>query len=349
MSVTNKLDIQQHVNLSSLNTLSLPGRAEFFCRVTNNDMLAEALDFARVQKLPLTILGGGSNVVLRGNLSGLLLQMATQGIHCERQNADRILWTAAAGENWHEFVMHTLAQKSGGLENLSLIPGLVGAAPLQNIGAYGLELSERFVRLTAIDIHSGEEVSFSQSDCQFAYRDSIFKQSAKGRYVITAVTVGLSEQMQVDIRYPALTKALSSKGDLSTLTPQDVSDAVCRVRQQKLPDPALIPNTGSFFKNPIISKVHWQRLHQQFQNLPAYPQPDGTVKLPAAWLIERAGWKGAKRAHCAVHGEHALVLVNTGGCSGGELLALADEISLDVKQKFDIVLEIEPQQLGVFT
>lgn len=353
------MNIATNVNLLPLNTLALPGRAEFFCRVSSNDELSEALAYARDRGLSVTVLGGGSNVIVGEAVAGLVIQMATRGIDKGPGPAGTqdILWTAAAGENWHQFVLHTLANNSYGLENLSLIPGLVGAAPIQNIGAYGLELSERFTRLEALEISSGKSLTFSKSDCQFGYRDSVFKQSAAGRFVITSVTLALSEQPNVDVSYPALASALGLKqGQQSAISlrkiiaqqirPQQVSEAVCRVRRQKLPDPAVQPNAGSFFKNPLVSEQHWQRLRQIYSQLPAYPQPDGGMKLPAAWLIEQAGWKGVSRGACGVHREHSLVLINLGACRGKELLLLAAEIIADIKQRFDVDLVIEPQLIG---
>lgn len=348
----NDMNIRADVSLQSLNTLALPGCAEFFSRVSSNDELAEALAYARANKLRVTVLGGGSNVVLASDISGLVIQIATRGIErCEQgSNSKTAHWTAAAGENWHQFVQHTLAEKSYGLENLSLIPGLVGAAPIQNIGAYGLEICEHFVSLQALEINTGNTVSFSKSDCQFGYRDSVFKQSAAGQFVITSVTLALSEQPNVDISYPALAAALSATSTpgkpQEAFKPQQVSEAVCRIRQQKLPDPAVQPNAGSFFKNPVISRDRWQQLQVQYPQLPGYPQPDGSVKLPAAWLIDQAGWKGAAGPGCGVHSEHALVLVNSGACSGRQLLQLARDIIVDIERRFGILLVIEPQVLG---
>ena len=341
------MNIKANVSLRPLNTLALPGCAEFFCRVSTNDELAEALAYARAEKLTVTILGGGSNVVLAGDIAGLVVQIATRGIEqCPQgDDAQSIHWTAAAGENWHQFVQQTLVEKSYGLENLSLIPGLVGAAPIQNIGAYGLEISDRFVSLEALNMATGKAVHFSKSDCQFGYRDSVFKQGGAGQFVVTSVTVALSEQATVDIRYPALAAALAESSQKAP-TPQQVSAAVCRIRQQKLPDPAVQPNAGSFFKNPVISKEQWQQLQVQYPQLPGYPQPEGSIKLPAAWLIDRAGWKGTQGQGCGVHREHALVLVNSDACSGRQLLQLAGDIIVDIQQRFGILLAIEPQVFG---
>ena len=346
------MNIKANVSLQTLNTLALPGQAEFFIRVSNNEQLAEALAHARTNKLRVTVLGGGSNVVLASDIPGLVIQMATRGIErCEQGgNSKTVRWTAAAGENWHQFVQHTLAKKSYGLENLSLIPGLVGAAPIQNIGAYGLEISDRFVSLQALEISTGNTVRFSKSDCQFGYRESVFKQSAAGQFVVTSVTLALSEQPNVDISYPALAAALSATSTpgkpQEEFKPQQISEAVCRIRQQKLPDPAVQPNAGSFFKNPVISKDRWQLLREKHPQLPGYPQPDGSVKLPAAWLIDQAGWKGAAGQSCGVHREHALVLVNSGACSGRQLLQLAADIIVDIERRFGILLVVEPQVLG---
>ena len=359
------MNIRANVSLQTLNTLALPGLAEFFIRVSSNDELAEALAYARANKLRVTVLGGGSNVVLASDIPGLVIQMVTRGIErCEQGgNSKTVHWTAAAGENWHQLVQHTLAEKSYGLENLSLIPGLVGAAPIQNIGAYGLEISDRFVSLQALEISSGNIVNFSKSDCQFGYRESVFKQSAAGQFVVTSVTLALSEQPSVDISYPALAAALSAapqtrqsqaldaelKFSPPQISPQQVSEAVCRIRRQKLPDPAVQPNAGSFFKNPVISKDRWRQLREKYSQLPGYPQPDGSVKLPAAWLIDQAGWKGAVGQGCGVHREHALVLVNSGACSGRQLLQLARDIIVDIERRFGILLVIEPQVLGLST
>jgi len=346
------LKIRANVNLQSLNTLALPGRAEYFCRVDNNQSLAEALAYARANNLPVSVLGGGSNVVFRGNISGLMVHLATRGIECAQEGDGLCVhWTAAAGENWHRFVQHTLAEKSYGLENLSLIPGLVGAAPIQNIGAYGLELSERFVSLQALEISSGKIAHFNKAECRFGYRDSIFKQGAAGQFVITSVTLALNTEPNVDISYPALAAALSARpqGDdrKDEFSPADVSAAVCAIRRQKLPDPAVQANAGSFFKNPVLGKQYWQKLQAEYPQLPGYPQADGSVKVPAAWLIDRAGWKGAVGQNCAVHSEHALVLVNSGACSGGQLLQLAEDIIVDIQRRFGILLVIEPQLLGL--
>lgn len=349
----NDLNIKTNVSLQTLNTLALPGQAEFFSRVSSHDELTEVLAYARANKLKVTVLGGGSNVVLASDISGLVIQIATRGIaRCEQDgNSKTVHWTAAAGENWHQFVQHTLAEKSFGLENLSLIPGLVGAAPIQNIGAYGLEICDRFVCLQALEISTGNTVRFSKSDCQFGYRDSVFKQGAAGQFVITSVTLALSEQPSIDISYPALAAALSAASTpgkpQEAFKPQQVSEAVCRIRQQKLPDLAVQPNAGSFFKNPVISKDRWQQLQVEYPQLPGYPQPDGTIKLPAAWLIDQAGWKGAAGQGCGVHREHALVLVNSGTCSGRQLLQLAEDIIVDIERRFAILLVIEPQILGL--
>ncbi len=359
------MNIKRNVSLQALNTLALPGLAEFFIRVHNDDELAEALAYAQRHKLGVTVLGGGSNVVLASDITGLVIQIATRGVVCCQRDDNRqsLHWTAAAGENWHQFVQHTLAEKSYGLENLSLIPGLVGAAPIQNIGAYGVEICDRFVSLQALEISTGKTVRFSKSDCQFGYRESVFKQSAAGQFVVTSVTLALSEEPHVDTSYPGLAAALSAlpsthassaldempKLSAAQISPQQVSEAVCRIRQRKLPDPAVQPNAGSFFKNPVISHERWQQLREEYPQLPGYPQLDGRVKLPAAWLIDQAGWKGEVGQGCGVHREHALVLVNNGACSGGQLLHLAEAIIVDIERRFGILLGIEPQILGLPT
>lgn len=335
------LDIQASVSLQSFNTLALPARAEFFCRIDTEETLLEALGWAREKGLGVTVLGGGSNVVLADDIPGLVIAMAIPGIGLQDQAGDQLAVRAGAGENWHQLVQHTLAQGWYGLENLSLIPGLAGAAPIQNIGAYGVELSERFISLEAIHIQSAERLSLSAEDCRFGYRDSFFKHAGRDQYVITAVTLALSTVPQLRLDYPALQQALAERNP-AELTPALISKVVCEVRRSKLPDPAVLPNAGSFFKNPVISKEQSAALTRQYPGLVAYPQADGSVKLAAGWLVDQAGWKGVVRDGVGVHQQQALVLVNRGGGSA-QLLSLAEEISQSVFTQFGVALELEPR------
>lgn len=360
------LDIQQQVSLLKYNTLALPSKAEYFCKISSTSELCEALDWAREKQLPIILLGGGSNIVLAGNLAGLVILIAIPGVErVAEQEAlsepyQRIV-RVGAGENWHQLVLYTLEQGWYGLENLSLIPGLTGAAPIQNIGAYGVEFSDRFHSLEAIDLSSGGSLTMSLSDCQFGYRDSFFKGAGRDRYAITAINLLLSTKPDLCLDYPALKTYLETKSleresleteslegkslgskSIASVTPKQVSDAVCAIRRTKLPDPKDIANAGSFFKNPIISSEQMKVLQKQYPKLVSYDQANGTKKLAAGWLVEQAGWKGVEQSGVGVHNKQALVLVNYQG-TGQALLSLAGDIQASVAEKFGITLEIEPR------
>ena len=352
------MDILRNVNLATYNTLGLRVHADYFCELTTRADVLQALEFTRSQNLALTLLGGGSNVLIAEPLAGLTAHMALRGREVLVEQNDTVQVKFGAGENWHDTVNYCLQQNWYGLENLSLIPGTVGAAPIQNIGAYGVELKQCFVALEAIAIASGKLVTFNREECQFGYRDSIFKGSARGRYVIISVTLALSKTPNTKLDYPALRAELcvESREELGKeisvreITPQQVAAAVCRIRRQKLPDPAEIPNAGSFFKNPLLPSEQAEDLQQQFPEIITYPQADGQVKLAAGWLIEQAGWKGVQRDGVGVHQHQALVLINTqehAEVSGGTLLGLAREIQADIYQKFGVNLEMEPVVLGL--
>jgi len=341
------LDIQQQVSLLKCNTLALPSTAEYFCKVSSTSELCEALSWARGKQLPITLLGGGSNVVLAGNLAGLVIHIAILGVELvTEQNAssesDQRIVRVGAGENWHQLVLYTIEQGWYGLENLSLIPGLAGAAPIQNIGAYGVELSDRFHSLEAIDLSSGEAITMSLSDCQFGYRDSFFKKAGRDRYAITAINLSLSTKTDLCLEYPALSNFFEKNEPATSITPKQVSGAVCAIRRIKLPDPKNIANAGSFFKNPVISSEQMKALHKQYPNMVSYDQANGTKKLAAGWLVEQAGWKGVEQSGVGVHNKQALVLVNYKG-TGQALLSLAGDIQASVAEKFGITLEIEPR------
>lgn len=338
------LHIEQGRSLKPYNTLALQARAEFFCEVHSKDELLEALEFARQRDLDVMPLGGGSNIVVGGNISGLVIHINLRGVHPHNETSENIDITFSAGENWHQMVLYSLQQGWYGLENLSLIPGRIGAAPIQNIGAYGAELRDFFVGLYAIDLRTGEEVVMDANDCRFGYRDSVFKHSLRDRRVIANVTLRLRKKPKVNIQYPALYKVLCDEPDV---TPQRVSDAVCEIRRSKLPDPEVIPNVGSFFKNPLIFEDHFRRLQKQFPELPGYLPGNDRIRVSAAWLIENCGFKGISRGAVGVHEQQALVLVNYGNGYGHELLELADEITTMVKQRFAIQLEMEPRLYGV--
>lgn len=292
----------------------------------------------------LFILGGGSNLLLLGHIPLTFLQASIQGInYMEQQAGDDVLVTVGAGVNWHQLVLDSLNKGYSGLENLSLIPGNVGAAPIQNIGAYGVELKDRFVSLRAVELASGDVREFSAQDCQFGYRDSIFKRALKGRYVITQVTLRLNKHSQPHIEYGPLKQMLA---DETAITAKQVSDAVIAIRQSKLPDPAQLGNAGSFFKNPVVTEEQFQTLHDAFPELVAYPVGDKHYKLAAGWLIEKAGFKGYREGDAGVHDRQALVLVNYGQASGDDILRVAKRVRDKVLELFGVNLEPEVWIIG---
>jgi len=342
------LTIEQHFSLQALNSLALPAYAEYFCEVCDQQELLAALDYAREHQLEVTPLGGGSNLVLAGDLPGLAIHLNTKGIsHTIVDDCVEVCFSA--GENWHQGVLTTLQRGWYGLENLSLIPGSMGAAPIQNIGAYGVELADIFVSLTAIEIATGKLCQFDKAACEFAYRDSLFKNSARDKYIIVDITLCLSSRPAVNTSYPALAAAVAEAGLEGDLTPQVVSQLVCQIRSQKLPDPAVTPNAGSFFKNPVLADSTAAALLEQYPQMPSYSQPDQRKKIPAAWLIDQCGFKGVMRGSVGVHKNQALVLVNylsDGGGTGEQLLELAEELRDAVWDRFAIRLEIEPRVYG---
>ncbi|WP_323844138.1 UDP-N-acetylmuramate dehydrogenase [Microbulbifer magnicolonia] len=334
--------IETDVDLQPLNTLAIAARAAYFARVESLEQLREALEFARSKKLPIFPLGGGSNIVLTGDFPGLVILVVLRGLSLESNDCGTSV-AAAAGENWHQLVMHTVGQGMGGLENLALIPGKIGAAPIQNIGAYGVELCDTFVNLQALHIPTGELHEFSATECKFGYRDSIFKGPARDQYIITRVHLQLSRDWRPQLDYPALQQHLAEHGhSVGDLTPADVASAVIDIRNSKLPSPDDIPNAGSFFKNPLVDGDCYERLRKIHPDLVAFPSGD-QWKLAAGWLIDRAGWRGARRNSVGVHERQALVLVNPGRGSGAEVTGLAAEIAADIRSKFGVELEPEPR------
>ena len=291
--------------------------------------------------VPRRVLGGGSNLLFTRDFDGLVLRMANIGKEIVGRDNGCTLVRAGAGENWHGFVQWTLQQGLGGLENLALIPGTVGASPIQNIGAYGAEIKDTFYALTAFDTATGATRSMTAADCQFGYRDSIFKHPEGAGLIIVDVTFALPDAWQPNIRYAELANALSA-AELLHPTPQQVSDTVVAIRQRKLPDPAVIGNAGSFFKNPVVSSAQCAALLATFPDLVHHVQPDGTEKLAAGWLIDQCGWKGRNLGAAGVYPKQALVLVNNGGATGAEVVALAAAIRADVMQRYGVALEAEP-------
>jgi UDP-N-acetylmuramate dehydrogenase len=328
------------VDLGPLNTLALPGRAARYLRVTGVGQLAEAGsdDGHRF------VLGGGSNLVVTGDFDGLVVHMAIPGRRLLREDGDAWYVEAGAGENWHDFVQWTLSQGWPGLENLSLIPGTVGAAPVQNIGAYGLELAERFHSLTAWDFEKQAFFDVDRAACRFAYRDSLFKQESwhlDGRIAISAVVFRLPKAWQPNCRYADLAGELAARG-IAAPTPRDIADAVSAVRRRKLPDPAVTPNAGSFFHNPVVERRAADALRARHPQLPCYAQADGSVKLAAGWLIEQAGWKGKSLGPAGMYERQALVMVNHGGATGDDVRRTMAAVQAAVRDKFAVELTPEP-------
>ena len=325
----------QH-SLKAFNTFGNDQTAETFVAVESTKELKEALNLAQFERK--FILGGGSNLLLTQPIKGLCIHIALKGINVIQEDDKTVIVEAMAGENWHDFVCWTLEQGYGGLENLSLIPGNVGTSPIQNIGAYGVELKDVFESCTAFDRHNLTQRTFSREDAQFGYRSSFFKTKGKGQYVISAVQFRLTKKGHViNTSYGAIKEALGNKES----TPQNIAHAVISIRQSKLPNPVELGNSGSFFKNPIISKAQFDQLLTTFPKLPSYPQENGEVKVPAGWLIDQLGFKGKRIGDAGVHKKQALVLVNYGNASGQEILALAQKIQAAVKESFNISLEAE--------
>jgi UDP-N-acetylmuramate dehydrogenase len=333
------LPIATDFSLEALNTFRIPARARRYLAVTDVRQLAQALADPALAPLPRLVLGGGSNLLFTRDFDGLVLHMALAGRDIVGEEDGCTLVRARAGENWHGFVQWTLAQGLGGLENLSLIPGTVGAAPIQNIGAYGAEIKDVFHALTVFDMASGDTRAMTADECRFGYRDSVFKHAEGAQLVVLDVTFALPMAWQSNLRYAELAQALQGTADP---TPRQVSEAIIAIRRRKLPDPAEIGNAGSFFKNPVVPGEQCARLLATFPNMVHHAQPDGTEKLAAGWLIDQCGWKGRSMGAAGVYPKQALVLVNNGGASGADVVALAKAIQADVAGRYGVRLEPEP-------
>ena len=336
------LQIRPQVSLKPFNSFGVDVQARLFAEAHSDADVREALAYAAEHDVPLLVVGGGSNLLLTADIQSLVLRMATRGIRVLSDDGRQVVIEAEAGEPWHPFVQSTLAQGLSGLENLSLIPGTVGAAPMQNIGAYGVEIKDVFAGLTALDRQTGELRDFSLAECNFAYRDSVFKQEP-GRWLILRVRFTLNRTAHLHLEYGPVRQRLTEQG-IDHPTATDVSQAICSIRSEKLPDPAVLGNAGSFFKNPLVPAALVTRLKSEYPDLVAYAQPDGQMKLAAGWLIERAGWKGFREADAGVHKLQALVLVNYGDATGLQLLALAQRIQKDILERFHVELEMEPNR-----
>jgi UDP-N-acetylmuramate dehydrogenase len=345
MPATATLTIERDVPLQPYNTFGLAAAARRYLRITDPAQLAQLAADPALAALPRLVLGGGSNVLLTRDVDALVLHMGLTGTDIVGETADTVLVRARAGEHWHGFVETTLAQGLGGLENLALIPGTVGASPIQNIGAYGAELKDVFHSLTAFDFADGTVRTLDAAACRFGYRDSIFKHAEGAHLVVLDVTFRLNKgntpAWTPNLRYAELSGALVDAG-IAAPTPRQVADAVIAIRRHKLPDPAVVGNAGSFFKNPVVDAAHCARLLEAWPDLVHHRQPDGSEKLAAGWLIDRCGWKGRSLGNAGVYPKQALVLVNNGGATGAEVLALARAIQHDVRERFGVALEPEP-------
>jgi UDP-N-acetylmuramate dehydrogenase len=334
------LNVQTNVSLKPYNTFGVEVRATCFAEALTDDDVREALAYSASHDLPLMVIGGGSNLLLTRDVDALVLRMASRGTRITHEDCGGAIVEAEAGEPWHPFVLETLAQGLAGLENLSLIPGTVGAAPMQNIGAYGVELKDVFHSLIAMDRHSGELREFTLADCAFGYRDSVFKQQPN-RWLILRVRFKLSFSASLHLDYGPVRQRLEEQG-IKEPSPIHVSRAICAIRSEKLPDPATLGNAGSFFKNPLVPAEQFALIKSAWPGVVGYPQPDGQVKIAAGWLIEQAGWKGFREGDAGVHALQSLVLVNYGQASGKQLLALAQRIQSDILERFGVALEMEP-------
>ncbi|MFC5474564.1 UDP-N-acetylmuramate dehydrogenase [Paraherbaspirillum soli] len=340
-STASTLPLQYDFSLRQHNTFGIDAVAHAYLPVTSVQTLHAFRRASDLSGLPRLVLGGGSNLVLTQDFAGLVLHMCNRGLEIVGDDADATYVRAAAGESWHGLVQWTLAQGLGGLENLSLIPGSVGAAPIQNIGAYGIELQDRFHALTAIDIDTGEILTLDRAACAFGYRDSVFKHDLRDRAVVLDVTLALPKRWQPNLRYADVAQELDARG-LQAPTARDVSDAVIAIRTRKLPDPALIGNAGSFFKNPIVPAAQRDALLAQHPQLVSYLQPDQNFKLAAGWLIDQCGWKGKTLGAAGIYEKQALVLVNRGDATGQDIVRLAQAVQADVMARFGVALEPEP-------
>jgi UDP-N-acetylmuramate dehydrogenase len=329
----------QNVSLREYNTFGFNVKAKEVFQVDSTEDVLQLIQNGVFRKKHL-ILGGGSNVLLRDDFDGAIVLNRIGGFEIVREDSDSVQIRVGAGENWHKTVIRTVENGWGGLENLSLIPGSVGAAPMQNIGAYGVEIKSCFVQLHAVHLESGEIETFTNAECEFGYRESIFKRAAKGKYLIVNVDFELQKNPVFHIEYGAIRSQLQDMGT-EKLSVKAISDAVIAIRQSKLPDPKEIGNSGSFFKNPVISIAHYNRLKNEYAELPAYPVDDNQVKVPAGWLIDQAGWKGYRDGDIGVHKNQALVLVNYGSGNGTDVHQLSEKIIADIKERYDIELERE--------
>ncbi len=332
------MQVQENVSLRPYNTFGIDAKAKYYASFKNIDELSELL--TPDSRLPTLILGGGSNILFTKDFNGLILKNEITGIKVVHEEPEYVFVKAGAGENWHSFVLHSIAHNWAGVENLSLIPGNVGASPMQNIGAYGVEISNVFLSLEAFHLQEKKLVTFTAADCEFGYRESVFKRKFKDQLAILSVTFRLKKHPVFHTGYGAIEEELEKMG-VKELSIKAISDAVINIRLSKLPDPKEMGNAGSFFKNPEITNKQFSIINNQFPGVVGHPLPNGNVKLAAGWLIEQCGWKGYRKADAGCYAKQALVLVNYGNANGKEIFELSEEIIQSVKEKFGIILERE--------
>ncbi|MCL4119105.1 UNVERIFIED_CONTAM: hypothetical protein GTU68_003174 [Idotea baltica] len=337
------MEIINNASLKSLNTFGVNANAKYLCNIRNLADIEALFEWKSTHDFPSLLLGGGSNLLFKNDYEGLVAKIDLLGKDIANEDDDAVYVSAAAGEHWHNFVMWTIKQGFAGLENLSLIPGCVGAAPIQNIGAYGVELSNTFHSLQTVNLVNGDIQEFDKGHCQFGYRESYFKSQTLDKLLITSVTFRLPKKPEWHINYAGLREALTGE----MLTAGVISKAVIAERQSKLPDPSIIGNAGSFFKNPVLTKNDWESLKSDHEELPGFPQQgNDNVKTSAGWLIDQAGWKGFREGDAGVSDKHALVLVNHANASGAELWQVAEDIMTSVEDKFGVRLEPEPRVIS---
>ncbi|TAH25616.1 MAG: UDP-N-acetylmuramate dehydrogenase [Cytophagales bacterium] len=334
------INIQENISLKKYNTFGIEANARYFAKFKSIEELNDLLKHKNFIGVPTIILGGGSNVLFTKNFDGLVLINEIKGIEIVNEDNNRVHIKSGAGEVWNDLVIFCINNNWGGIENLSLIPGTVGASPMQNIGAYGVEIKDVFHSLTALEKETGQLKIFHKKDCEFGYRESVFKKQLRDKYIIIDVTFELLKNPQLNTSYGAITEVLNQM-NIETPTIRDVSAAVCQIRTSKLPNPKDIGNAGSFFKNPEISEEQYFELQKLFENIPSYPTKNGFVKVPAGWLNEQCGWKGKRLGNYGVHKNQALVLVNYGNADGYDIYLLSEAIKKSVKEKFNITLETE--------
>jgi len=334
------MTIAENISLKKQNTFGIEANARYFTEISSEEEFLELKEWKHFERCEKLILGGGSNILLTKDFDGLVIKNNFKGIGIIDEDASNYIIEAGAGENWHKFVMHCVEKDYAGIENLSLIPGNVGASPMQNIGAYGVEIKDVFHNLDALEITTGESVRFTANDCRFGYRDSVFKNKLKNQFIITTVSLKLNKVHVYNTTYGAIEEELH-KMNVDELSIQAISKAVINIRRSKLPDPAKIGNAGSFFKNPVVSMEKYEEIRKNYPNLAAYKVDDNSMKLAAGWLIETCGWKGKSYGNYGVHAKQALVLVNYGDAKGEEIFELSEKILKSVEEKFGITLERE--------